>query len=82
MYNSDEFKEFESHFKEDTPIDVIYDMYRTSQTTKKVVENPGSMKSIAVREKKNFITEQEYDRMTREEIRANLDLIEKSMPKW
>lgn len=82
VYNSNEFKEFESRFKEDTPIDVIYDMYRASQTTKKVVENPGSMKSTAVREKKNFITEQEYDKMTREEIKANLDLIEKSMPKW
>ena len=83
VYNSDEFKAFEKKFTKDTPISDVYELYRTmTKPTAKVVENPGSMKSIPAKENKAFITEAEYDRMTDKEIEENLDLIHKSMLKW
>lgn len=83
VYNSDEFKAFEKKFTKDTPISDVYELYRTmTKPTAKVVENPGSMKSIPAKEKKAFITEAEYDRMTDKEIEENIDLIKLSMAKW
>ena len=82
VYNSDEFKAFEKKFAKDTPISDVYELYRTMTKPTKVVENPGSMKSVPAKEKKAFITEAEYDRMTDKEIEENLDLIKKSMAKW
>lgn len=83
VYNSDEFRAFEKKFAKDTPISDVYELYRTmTKPTAKVVENPGSMKSIPAKENKAFITEAEYDRMTDKEIEENLDLIHKSMLKW
>ena len=81
-YNSNEFKEFEKHFTKDTPIKEVYNLYRLKTTPEKVVENPGSMKTVAGKEKKGYITEAEYDRMTDKEIEENMDLIRKSMEKW
>ena len=40
------------------------------------------MKSIPAKEKKKYITEAEYDRMTDKEIEENMDLIKESMSKW
>lgn len=83
VYNSDEFKAFEKKFTKDTPISDVYELYRTmTKPTAKVVENPGSMKSIPAKEKKAFITEAEYDRMTDKEIEENMALIRESMAKW
>lgn len=81
VYNSKSFKEFEKQFNKETPIKEIYELYRVKNTTEKV-ENPGSQKSVKTKTKKDFISEAEYDKMTKQEIRANLDLIEKSMPLW
>ena len=83
VYNSDEFRAFEKKFAKDTPISDVYELYRTmTKPTAKVVENPGSMKSIPAKEKKAFITEAEYDKMTDKEIEENMDLIKMSMTKW
>lgn len=83
IYNSKEFKDFESKFNEDTPIADIYDLYEAKvKPPKKVVENPGSLKTIPTKVKKDFITEAEYDKMTDKEIEENMDLIHKSMSKW
>lgn len=82
VYNSAEFKEFEKQFNKNTPISDVYNLYRAKTGSTKKVDNPGSMKSIPTKEKKEFISEAEYDKMTREEIRANMDIIEKSMSKW
>ena len=83
VYNSDEFRAFEKKFAKDTPISDVYELYRTmTKPTAKVVENPGSMKSIPAKEKKAFITEAEYDRMTDKEIEENMALIRESMAKW
>lgn len=82
VYNSDEFRAFEKKFAKDTPISDVYELYRTMTKPTKVVENPGSMKSVPAKEKKAFITEAEYDKMTDKEIEENMDLIKMSMTKW
>ena len=81
-YNSKEFIDFKKKFNKETSIGDIYELYRTKNKTTRKVENPGSMKSIPVKEKKNFITEAEYDRMTDKEIEENMDLIKESMSRW
>ena len=80
-YNSKEFKEFEKQFTKETPITNVYEIYKKNNTTQ-VVNNPGSMKSIPGKEKKDFISEAEFDRMTDEEQWKNLELIHKSLEKW
>ena len=80
-YNSSEFKKFASQFNKDTPIENVYEIYKRN-TDVKPVENPGSMKSIPGKERKDFITEAEYNKMTEKEIEENMDLIRESMYKW
>jgi hypothetical protein len=80
-YNSSEFKQFASQFKKDTPIENVYEIYKKN-TDIKPVSNPGSMKSIPGKEKLDFISEAEYDKMSEKEIEENLDLIRQSMTKW
>lgn len=82
VYNSKEFRDFEKKFAKDTPIKDVYDLYRSKTKATKIVENPGSMKSVPTKEKKKYITEAEYDRMTDKEIEENMDLIRESMSKW
>ena len=81
VYNSSEFKAFEKQFTKDTPIDDIYELYKI-KTTKKKVDNPGSLKGVQTKSKKEYITEAEYDRMTDKEIEENMELIRRSMEKW
>lgn len=81
IYNSKEFREFESKFAKDTPIDEIYSLYSSKKQVSKPA-NPGSMKSIKAKENKGYITEAEYDKMTDKEIEENMDLIMSSMSKW
>lgn len=80
-YNSSEFKQFASQFNKDTPIENVYEIYKRN-TDVKPVSNPGSMKSIPGKERKDFITEAEYNKMTEKEIEENMDLIRESMYKW
>lgn len=82
VYNSDSFKQFESKFNENTPISDIYELYNTTQKAEKQFKNPGSMKSVPSTEKKDFISEKEYDRMSDKEIEENMELIRESMKKW
>ena len=82
IYNSTEFKKFEKQFTKETPIADIYELYRSKTTPKKEVYNPGSMKTTAGKEKKKFISEAEYDKMSSKEIEANMDLIRQSMLEW
>lgn len=82
IYNSAEFKKFEKQFTKETPIADIYELYRSKTTPKKEVYNPGSMKTTAGKEKKKFISEAEYDKMSDKEIEENLKLIEESMTQW
>ena len=82
VYNSKEFTDFEKKFDKKTPIAEIYELYRSKTKAQKSIDNPGSMKSTPSKEKKTFITEAEYDRMTDKEIEENMELIKASMPKW
>lgn len=82
VYNSDDFKTFESKFNENTPISDIYELYNTTQKAEKQFKNPGSMKSVPSAEKKDFISEKEYDKMTDKEIEENMELIRNSMSRW
>lgn len=82
VYESSEFKKFESKFTKDTPISDVYKYYCLSTKSTKKVENPGSMKTTPATVKKEFITEAEYDKMTGKEIEENMELIRKSMLKW
>ena len=82
-YNSKEFIEFKKKFNmKETSIGDIYELYSTKNKSTRKVENPGSMKSIPAKEKKKYITEAEYDRMTDKEIEENMDLIKESMLRW
>ncbi len=81
-YNSQGFKDFEKRFTKDTPIKEVYDLYKLKNTTEKVVDNPGSMKTIPGKEKRGYISPAEYDKMTDKEIEENMDLIRESMYKW
>lgn len=81
-YNSNEFREFEKAFTKETPIKDVYELYRLKHNTVKTVDNPGSMKTLAGKEQKGFISEAEYDKMTDKEIEENMDLIRESMKKW
>lgn len=80
--NSKEFKAFESQFLKDTSIESIYELYKLKNTAPQAVENPGSMKTIPGKEKLNFISEADFDKMTEKEIKENMDLIKESMQKW
>ena len=81
VYNSKDFRDFESKFAKDTPIDEIYSLYSSRKAVNKPA-NPGSMRTIPGTEKKKYITEAEYDKMTDKEIEENMDLIMRSMPNW
>lgn len=81
LLSDKEFESFRKQFNSNVPMETIYSLYTKIQP-KKEVELPGSMKSSKEKSEKTFISEAEYDKMSREEIRKNMDLIEKSMPKW
>lgn len=80
-YNSKEFKDFASKFTKETPITDVYEIYKKNNDVKPL-SNPGSMKSVPGKEKKDFITEAEYNKMTEKEIEENMNLIRESMYKW
>ena len=81
-YNSQDFIDFEKQFTKDTPIKEVYELYKLRNTTEKPVDNPGSMKTTPGKEKRGYISEAEYDKMTDKEIEENMDLIRESMYKW
>lgn len=86
VYNSTEFKEFQSMFREDTPISKVYEQYLKTQP-KKEIRTMGSMKNnnSADNGVKDFYTPEEARSFTRRELDENPALfaaIEKSMQKW
>lgn len=60
----------------------IYEMYIKENKPKEKAEPIGSMKNPNPKEKKKFITEAEYDKMTEKEIEENMSLIRESMQQW
>ena len=81
-YNSQSFIDFEKQFTKDTPIEKIYQLFKLSNTTVKPVANPGSMKTTPGKEKRSYYSSQEVDRMSKEELIQNMDVIRDSMTKW
>lgn len=80
LLKDEDFISFRKQFNSNTPVKNVYELY-TKNIEKKEYKTPGSMKNTNSGPK-DFISEAEYDKMSRAEIRANMDLIEKSMPKW
>lgn len=85
VYNSKEFKEFQSKFNPNTPIRDIYDIY--NKTTKKEFKSPGSMKSTNANDNgvKDFYTYEESLKFTKKDFDKNPALFKAvcdSMAKW
>ena len=86
VYNSKEFKEFASMFKESTPISKIYENYTKTQP-KKEIRTMGSMKTNDSADNgiKDFYTIEEAKRFTQKDFENNPKLFEKvveSSHKW
>lgn len=86
VYNSKEFTEFRSMFKEDTPITKVYEQYQKTQPRKEF-KTMGSMKNTASADNgvKDFYTPEEARQFTRKQLDENPQIvkaIENSMRKW
>ncbi len=85
LINDDNFKEFRSQFKSNTPMEKIYALYKGTQPKPKV-ENPGSMKNVASsNEVKEYYTPEEASKFTRKDYDNNpklLEAVEHSMTLW
>ena len=86
VFNSKEFQDFASMFKESTPIADIYKHYQKTQP-KKEIKPMGSMKNTTADNStvKDFYSYEEASKFTQKEIDNNPQLfeaIQKSMLKW
>ena len=85
VYNSREFKDFQSKFNPNTPIKDIYDIYAKTQP-KKQIQPMGSMKHSAVdKTVKDFYSYEEAVKFTDKDFDANPALeeaVRASMAKW
>jgi hypothetical protein len=86
VYNSEEFKEFQSKFNPNTPIKDIYDIYNKT-LPKKEFKNPGSMKSATSEDNgvKDYYSYEESLKFTRKDFDKNPALYKavcNSMTKW
>ena len=86
VYNSKEFKDFQSKFNPNTPIKDIYDIYNKTQP-KKEFKTMGSMKNTESADSgiKDFYTPEEARRFTKKDFDNNPALfkaVENSMAKW
>ncbi len=86
VYNSKEFKEFHSMFKENTPIKKVYEQYQKTQP-KKEFKTMGSMKNSTSDEGtvKDFYSYEEASKFTKKDFDNNPALfkaVQASMLKW
>lgn len=86
VYNSREFKDFQSKFNPNTPINEIYDLYHKTQP-KKQIQTMGSMKNSAADTSavKDFYSYEEAMKFTKKDFDNNPELlkaVEASMTKW
>ena len=83
ILSSQEFKEFADKFAGSKfSMKEVYKMYANNNEPKPKAKPVGSMVNPNPKVQKDFITEEEYDRMSEKEIEENLDLIRKSMSRW
>jgi hypothetical protein len=86
VYNSAEFRDFQSKFNPNTPIRDIYDIYAKTQP-KKQIQTMGSMKSNTANTGavKDFYSYEEAMKFTKQDFDNNPELlkaVEASMTKW
>ena len=86
VYNSKEFKDFQSMFKEDTPITKVYEQYRKTQP-KKEFKTMGSMKNNTTADNgvQEYYSFEEASKFTKEDFDKNPALykaVVNSMTKW
>ena len=86
VYNSKEFRDFQSKFNSNTPIADVYDIYLKTQP-KKEIKTMGSMKNNVSSDTgiKDFYTRDEALQFTRKDFDKNPELfkaVERSMLKW
>ena len=86
VYNSAEFKAFQSKFNPNTPIKDIYDIYAKTQP-KKQIQTMGSMKNPTTDEGavKDYYSPEEARKFTKSELDKNPELYQailRSMTKW
>ena len=86
VYNSQEFKDFQSKFNPNTPIKDVYDIYQKTKP-KKEIQTMGSMKNSTSDDGavKDFYTKEEALRFTKKDFDKNPELfkaVEASMLKW
>jgi hypothetical protein len=67
VYNSQDFKDFQSKFNPNTPIKDIYDIYNKTQP-KKHYQTMGSMKQSPNTGEKDYYSPEEIERMTEEDL--------------
>lgn len=83
ILQSKEFKDFADKFTGSKfSIKEVYEMYARDNKPKPKAKPIGSMVNNNPGNVKEFISEAEYDKMTKKEIEENMDLIRKSMLKW
>lgn len=86
VYNSKEFKDLQSMFKEDTPITKVYELYQKTQP-KKEFKTMGSMKNNTTADNgvQEYYSFEEASKFTKEDFDKNPALynaVVKSMAKW
>ena len=86
VYNSAEFKDFQSKFNPNTPIKDIYDIYAKTQP-KKQIQTMGSMKNTTTDKGavKEYYSYEEAMKFTKKDFDNNPELlraVEASMSKW
>lgn len=67
VYNSAEFKAFQSKFNPNTPIRDIYDIYAKTQP-KKQIQTMGSMKQTPAKGVKDYYSQEDIERLTEEDL--------------
>lgn len=83
VLKDEEFIEFASGLQGDLP--VIIDKYlkfNSKQDDNRDIATPGSAKDISGVASKQFFTKEEVKKMTPEQVKKYMGIIEKSIPKW
>ena len=67
VYNSAEFKEFQSMFREDTPITKVFEQYQKTKP-KKQIQTMGSMKQSPAKGVKDYYSQEDIERLTMDDL--------------
>lgn len=83
ILDSKEFKEFADKFTGSKfSIKEVYEIYAQNNKPKPKAKPIGSMINNNPKQPKDFISEAEYDKMSKKEIQENMGVIRKSMLSW